>query len=176
VSKRFRVLELIYISAFFFLFVAVTLTVYGLLHPELGLVEADPLVRAFIVEYGLVVGLLIAILYNSSVLILSWLSFTLYLMFKRRYKWNNTLTDSTAYSLVATVGLYALITWLLNAANDVYVLLFHSNMPLITATMELWTSISHYAMIAVYLFVFLITHACGEELFPHASCQNLSYT
>ena len=132
------------------------MTACGLSHPVLGLVEAEPLVRAYIVEYGLVVGLLIAILYNSSVLILSWLFFTLYLIFKRRYKWNNTLTDSTAYSLVATLGLYALITWLLNAAHDVHVILFHSDAQIIVAILELWTSTSGYLMTAIFLILFLV--------------------
>lgn len=120
--------------------------------------EADPLVRAYIVEYGLVVGLLIAILCNSSVLILSWPFFTLYLIFKRRYKWNNTLTDSLAYSLVATLGLYALITWLLDAANDIYVLLFHTDPHLIVATLESWTNVGGYLSLAILLVLFLIIH------------------
>lgn len=36
----------------------VAVTAYGLSHPELGLVEADPIVHAYISEYGPVVGLL----------------------------------------------------------------------------------------------------------------------
>ena len=70
-------LKFVYVLAFFFLFVMVVVTAYGLLHPELGLVEAEPLVRAYMSEYGLVGALLIAILANSSVLIFSGLFFTL---------------------------------------------------------------------------------------------------
>jgi len=103
-------LKFVYVLAFFFLFVMVVTTAYALSHPELGLEETNPLVRAYMAEYGLIVALLIAMLVNSSVLIFSGLFFTLYLMSKRLYKRNNTLTDSTAYSIVATFGLYALIT------------------------------------------------------------------
>jgi len=135
-------------------------------------VGTRPLVRACILEHGLLVGLLIAILYNSSVLILSWLFFTLYLMLKRRCKWNNTLKDSIRYSLVATLGLYALITWILNSINDVSVLLIHSDPHLIAATLELWTNTTSYLLLAFFLIFFFGFHAhttafssrSGEEL------------
>jgi len=126
-SSWLRLLKLLYVSAFFFLFVMVATTAYVLSHPELGLVETNPLVRTYMSEYGLLGALLLAMLVNSSVLIFSGLFFTLYRMFQRRYNWHNPLIDSIAYALVATFGLSALITWLLNAANDVHVLLFHSD-------------------------------------------------
>ena len=113
-----RFLKLVYVLAFsFLLLIMVAVTTYGLSHPELGLVETNPLVRAYMAEYGLVVALLIAMLVNSSVLIFSGLFFTLYRMFQRRYDWYSPFIDAIAYSLVATFGLYALITWLLNATK-----------------------------------------------------------
>lgn len=115
------------------------------------------------VARALVVALFIAILYTSSVLILSWLFFTLYLMFKRRYKWKNPLIDSIAYSLVATFGLYALIIWVLNAANDVYVLLFHSDLPFLVAMLELWTGLTTYLMLAIFLVVFDFIYARRDK-------------
>ena len=154
-----RPLKLIYAFALFFLFVMVATTVYGLSHPELGLVETNPLVRAYMAEYGLVVALLIVILVNSSVLILSGLFFALYRVVQRRYNWHSPLIDSTAYSLVATFGLYALIAWLLNAANDVYVLLFHSDPQMIATTLELWTGKTGYLLLVIFLILFLILYA-----------------
>ena len=148
-------LKLLYALAFFFLLVTASVTGYGLSHPELGLVEADPLVRAYMAEYGLVVTLLIATLINSSVLIFSVLFITLYRMFQRRYNWHNRLIDAIAYAIVATFGLYALIVWSLNAINDVYVLLFHSVPHLLAATLKLWTSTTGYLILAVLLVLFL---------------------
>ena len=158
-SSWLTFLKLLYVLAFFFLFVMTLATAYGLSHPELGLVEADPLVRAYMAEYGLAVALLIVILVNSSVLIVSWLFFTLYRMIQRRYHWHSPLIDSIAYSLVTTFGLYALIAWLLNASNDVYVLLFHSDPHLLAATLELWTSTTGCIMLTTFLLLLLILYA-----------------
>jgi len=80
-------------------------------------------------------------------------------MFKTRYHWHNPLIDSIAYSLVAAVGLYALIAWLLNAAKDFYVLLFHSDPHLIAATLEFLTNATGYLLLAIFsslLLFFLI--------------------
>jgi len=156
-------LELLYISAFLFLLVTALATAYGLSHPKLGLVETNPLLRAYMSEYGLVGALLLAMLVNSSVLIFSGLFFTLYRTFQRRYHWHNPLTDSIAYSLVATFGLYALIALLLNAANDVSWLLFHSCPHLITATLRLWTNVAAYMLLAIFLSIFLM-HTRGRVM------------
>ena len=40
-------------------------------------------------------------------------------------------------AIVANFGPYVLIAWLLNAVNDVYVLLFHSDPHSIAVTLEL---------------------------------------
>lgn len=150
-----KFLELVYVLAFFFLLVMVATTAYALSHPELGLEETNPLVRAYMAAYGLVGALLIAMLVNASVLIFSGLFFTLYRMLQLRYNWHNAFIDAIAYSLVATFGLYALIAWALNATNDVYVLLFHSDQHLIAATLELWTNTTGYLMLAIFLIFFI---------------------
>jgi len=64
----FRFLALIYVITFFFLLVAALVTAYMLSHPELGLAEGNPSTRAVMLEYGLAVGLLLAILYNSAII------------------------------------------------------------------------------------------------------------
>ena len=150
--------RLIYVLAFLFLFVVVAVTAYGLSHPELGLVETNPLVRAYMAAYGLVVALLIAILVNSSVLIFSWIFLTLYRIFQRQYNWHNPLIDSIAHSLVATFGLYALIAWALNALNDVSWLLFHSCHDVIGALWGFWENMTIYLMLATFLVLFLVLY------------------
>lgn len=157
-------LKFVYVLAFVSLFVMVATTAYALSHPELGLLETNPLVRAYMAEYGPVVALLIAILVNSSVLIFSGLFLTFYRLFQRRYNWHHPLTDAIAYSLVATFGLYALTSWSLNAANDVYVLLFHSDAHLLAATLELWTGVTGYLMLGMFLFLFVVLYVrkCGH--------------
>jgi hypothetical protein len=150
----FRFLRLIYALAFLFLLVVASVTAYGLSHPELGLVETNPLVRAYMSAYGLVVALLLATLVNASVLIFSGLFFTLYRMFQRRYTWHSPLIDAIAYALVATFGLYALIVWLLNAANDVYVLLFHSGHAVISTLWRFWENMMIYIMFAMFMILF----------------------
>lgn len=154
----FRFLKLLYVLAFVFLCVMVAVTAYALSHPELGLVETNPLVRAYMTAYGLVGALLIAMLVNASVLIFSGLFFTLYRMFQRRYNWHHSLIDSAAYSLVATFGLYALIAWALNALNDVSWLLFRSNPYVISALWESWDSLYRYVTLAIFFVVFSIVH------------------
>ena len=153
-----RVLGALYVLAFCFLLITALVTAYGLSHPELGLVETNPLVRAYMAEYGLVGALLIAMLVNSSVLIFSGLFFTLYRRFQRQYNWYPPLIDSVAYSLVATFGLCALITWLLNAANDVYILLFHSYHAVISTLWGLWENMTIYVMLAIFLVFFSILY------------------
>jgi len=160
-----RLLTVLYVLAFLFLFVVVAATVYGLSYPELGLVETNPLVRAYMAEYGLVIALLIAIFVNSSALIFSGLFLTLYRMFQRRFNSQNPLLDSIAYSPVVTFGLYALITWLLNAANEVYVLLFHSYHSVIRTMWGFWGNMTLYVMVAMFLVLFLFLYmgrAFGE--------------
>lgn len=60
-------LKFVYVLAFVFLLVMLAVTAYALSHPELDLVETNPLVRAYMSEYGLVGALLIVVLVNSSV-------------------------------------------------------------------------------------------------------------
>ena len=121
-------------------------------------VLANPLVHAYMATYGLVGTLLIATLVNSSVLIFSGLFFTLYRMVQRRYNWHSPLIDAIAYSLVATFGLYALITWLLNAAKDVYVLLFHSCHDVISNLWRFWQNMTLYIVLAMFLVLFLFLY------------------
>ena len=148
----------LYALAFSFLFVMVAVTAYVLSHLELGLVETNPLVRASMAAYGLAVALLLAMLVNSSVLIFSGLFFTLYRLFQRRYNWHRPLIDSIAYALVATFGLSALIAWLLNAAKDVCVLLFHSCHAVISTVWGFWENTIIYLMLAMFLVLFLFLY------------------
>jgi hypothetical protein len=157
-SKWLTLLKLIYVFAFSFLLVMVVVTAYGLSHPELGLEETNPLIRAYMAAYGLVGALLIALLVNVSVLIFAGLFFTLYRMFQRRYNWHHPLIDAIAYSIVATFGLYALITWLLNAVNDVSWLLFYSCPDVITATWDLWMSLPFHLTLAIFGALFPIVY------------------
>ena len=79
-------------------------------------------------------------------------------MFQRRYNRHNPLIDAIAYSLVATFGLSALITWLLNAANDVYVLLFHSRHSVIRIMWSFWENMTLYIMVAMFVVLFLLLY------------------
>jgi len=115
-SSRF--LLSIYCMTFCFLLVATLVTAYVLSHPELGLKETEPITRACISHYGLVGGLTLVNLYNSAMIFLPWPFFILYLTLCRRGRWQNILLDSIVYSATSAYGLYLLIDWLLNAAND----------------------------------------------------------
>ena len=173
-----KFLKTIYTLALAFLFVMVIVTAYGLSHPELDLVETNPLVHAYTAAYGLVGALLIAMLVNASVLIFSALFFTLYRMFQKRYNWHNPLIDAIAYALVATFGLSALITWLLNAAKDVHVLLFHSSHPAISAMWSVWDNMTLYLMVAMFVVLFLLLHVrrmpAREKEVTHSKIDTLS--
>ena len=177
-SSWLRPLVFLYGLAFCFLLVMVATTAYALSHPELDLVETNPLVHAYTAAYGLVGALLIAMLVNASVLIFSALFFTLYRMFQKRYNWHNPLIDAIAYALVATFGLSALITWLLNAAKDVHVLLFHSSHPAISAVWSVWDNMTLYLMVAMFVVLFLLLHVrrmpARENEVTHSEIDTLS--
>lgn len=65
-----------------------------------------------------------------------------------------TETRETSIPIENVGGLYALIAWLPNSTNDVYILLFHSDTYLIAAVLELWTKIASYLMLAIFLTIF----------------------
>jgi len=160
-----RFLALIYGITFFFLLVAALVTAHIVSHPELGLAEGNPSIHAVMSEYGLTVGLLLAILYNSAIIFHAWPFFISYLMLKRKYKRSNILADSAVYSWMSAFGLYELIFWLLNAVNDVSWLLFHSCPYVIIATLKLLNKIFFSLTVASFLVVWvfaLIVH-CYEK-------------
>ena len=150
-----RFLALIYGITFFFLLVAALVTAYIVSHPELGLAEGNPSIRAVISEYGLTVGLLLAILYNSAIIFHAWPFFISYLMLERKYKRSNILVDSAVYSWMYAFGLYELIFRLLNAVNDVSWLLFHSCPDVIIATLELLNKNFFSLTVASFLVVWV---------------------
>ena len=129
---------------------AASVTAYVLSHPELGLKETDPITHAHISNYGVLGGLILVNLYNSATILVFCPSFILYLIVRRKYKWNNILADSIAYSGMVAYGLYVLINWLLNAANDVSWLLFYSCPYPITATWDLWMSLPFHLTLAIF--------------------------
>ena len=153
-----RFLVLVYGAAFCFLLVAASVTVYVLSHPELGLTERNPIVRDYVSQYGLELGLLLVNLYNFGTIFVSWLLFISYLALGRRYRWKKTLADSVVYGMMSAYGLYVLISWFLNAANDVSWLLFRSNPYVISALWESWDSLSRYLTLAILFVLFSIVH------------------
>lgn len=146
-----RSLVFIYGITFCFLLVAASVTAYVLSHPELGLKEKDPITRACISNYGLIGGLVLVNLYNSAMILLFWPFFILYLILRRKYKRNNILADSIAYSGIAAYGMYQLISWMLNAASDVSWLLFYSCPYVITATWDLWMDLPFHLVVAIFV-------------------------
>jgi hypothetical protein len=60
--------------------------------------------------------------------------------------------------MMSAYGMYLLISWLLNAANDVYWLLFGSNPYVISALWESWDSLFRYLTLAIFLVLFSIVH------------------
>ena len=157
-SSWLRFLVFIYSIAFCFLLVAASVTAYVLSHPELGLTETNPIVRDYVSQYGLELGLLLVNLYNFGMIFVSWLLFISYLVLSKKYKWKITLADSIVYGMMSAYGLYVLISWLLNAANDVSCLLFRSNPHVISALWESWDSLNPYLTLAILLAVFSIIH------------------
>jgi len=153
-----RFLIFIYGMTVCFLLVAAFVTAYVLSHPELGLKETNPIVRDFVSKYGLELGLLLVNLYNSGTIFFSWILFISYLVLSRKYRWRKTLADSMAYGAMSAYGMYMLISWLLNAANDVAWLLFRSNPYGISALWESWDSLLRYLTLAIFLVLFSIVH------------------
>ena len=153
-----RFLVLIYSITFCFLLVAALVTAYVLSHPELGLKETNPIVRDYVSQYGLELGLLLVNLYNFGTIFVSWLLFISYLVLSRKYRWKKTLADSVVYGMMSAYGMYMLISWLLNAANDVSWLLFRSNPYVISAVWESWDSLYRYLTLAIFFALFSIVH------------------
>ena len=153
-----RFLVFIYGIAFCFLLVTASVTAYVLSHPELGLKETNPIVRDYVSKYGLELGLLLVNLYNFGTIFVSWILFAFYLVLSRKYRWKITLADSLVYGMMSAYGMYRLISWLLNAANDVAWLLFRSNPYVISALWESWDSLSPYLTLAIFLALFSIIH------------------
>ena len=157
-SSWLRFLVVIYGIAFCFLLVAALVTAYVLSHPELGLKETNPIVRDYVSKYGLELGLLLVNLYNFGTIFVSWLLFILYLALSKKYRWKKTLTDSLVYRMMSAYGLYVLISWLLNAANDVSWLLFRSNPYVISALWDSRDTLYRYLTQAILFVLFSIIH------------------
>ena len=154
----FRFLVSIYVSAFCFLLVAALATGYLLSDPEYGWAEKTPFIRDLLLKYGLIVGLFLAVLYNTLITFSPCFPFMLYLKFKREYGWNEIIVDSFAYSAIFSWGLYVYIFWLLDAINDVYILLFRASPHAIIAILELWISISYYPILVIFFILFPIVY------------------
>jgi len=153
-----RFLVFLYGLTFCLLLVAALVTAYVLSHPELGLKETNPLVHNYVSKYGLELGLLLVNLYNFGTIFFSWLLFISYLALSKKYKWKKTFADSLVYGMMSAYGMYMLISWLLNAANDVAWLLFRSNPYVISAIWESWDSLSPYLTLAMFFALFSIVH------------------
>ena len=153
-----RFLVVIYSVAFCFLLVTAFVTAYVLSHPELGLQERNPIVRDYVSRYGLALGLLLVNLYNLGIVIFAWILFASYLVLSRKYRWKITFADSIIYAAMSAYGLYMLISWLLNAANDVSWLLFRSNPYVISIIWESWDSFWRYLTLAIFFGLFSIVH------------------
>ena len=153
ISKKDWFLILVYGLTLFFVLVAALVTAYVLSHPEIGLKERNPVVVDFVSKYGLTVGLLLVNLYNAAKILLPWFIFISYLLLRRKHRWDNIHADSLVYSVMAAYGFYLLISWLLNAANDVSWLLFNSCPYMIIATWKLWDNVIYLipAIFAVLL-------------------------
>lgn len=167
VSKKDWFLILVYGLALFLVVVAALVTTYVLSHPEIGLKERNPVVMDLVSKYGLTVGLLVVNLYNMVMIFLPWFIFIPYLLLRKKHRWDNILADSLAYSSMAAYGFYMLISWLLNAANDVSWLLFNSCPHIITATWKLWDS-STYLIPAIFAVLLpLIYHLMRKGRSKH---------
>jgi len=153
-----RFLVFLYSVAFCFLLLTALVTAYVLSHPETGLKERNPIVRDYVSQYGLALGLLLVNFYNFGIVIFSWILFTSYLVLSRKYRWKITFADSIIYAAMSAYGLYMLISWLLNAANDVSWLLFHSNPYVISTVWESWDSLYRYLTLAIFFGLFSIVH------------------
>jgi hypothetical protein len=148
----------LYSMTFCFLLVTAFVTAYVLSHPELGLEERNPIVRDYVSQYGLELGLLLVNLHNFGIVIFSWILFASYLVLSRKYRWKRTFADSLVYAAMSAYGLYMLISWFLNAANDVSWLLFRSNPYVISVIWESWDSLWRYLTLAIFLVLFSIVH------------------
>jgi len=137
-------------------------------HPGLGLKETNPIVRDCVSQYGLELGLLLVNLYNFGTIFFAWLLFISYLALSKKYRWKITLADSFIYGMMSAYGMYLLISWFLNAANDVAWLLFRSNPYVISALWESWDSLSPYIALAIFFILFLILRG-RERIFPSSS-------
>ena len=172
-SSWLRFIVLIYgITFCFLLHVAASVTAYVLSHPELGLKETDPITHARISNYGFIGGLVLVNLYNSAMILLPRPLFILYHILRRKCGWHNILVDSIEYAAVSAYGLYLLIEWLLNAANDVSWLLFHSGHAVISTVWGFWENMTLYVMLAIFsvLFLFLYLRPTFYEC-THALCE-----
>jgi len=153
-----RSLVLVYSVAFSFLLVTAFVTAYVLSHPELGLKETNPIVRDYVSNFGLELGLLLVNLHNFGIVIIAWILFASYLVLSRKYRWKITFADSVVYGMMSAYGMYMLTSWLLNAANDVSWLLFRSNPYVISAIWEAWDSLYGYLALAIFFGLFSIVH------------------
>ena len=166
-----RFLKLIYGLTFCFLLVAASVTAYVLSHPELGLKETDPTTRAWISNYGVLGGLVLVSLYNSAMILLPWPFFILYLTLRRKHGWQNRLVDVIVYAAMPAYGLYLVVDWLLNAANDVSWLLFHSCHDVLSTMWGFWENMMIYVLLAMFLVLFLFLYVrqtlrkCVQNIF-----------
>jgi magnesium-transporting ATPase (P-type) len=122
-STWFKIIVLIYVIAVFFCFLSVSATAYALANTELRFREMNPFVRELIADYGLSVGLLFASLLNTFSILFLWLFFIPYLYIEKRHEKLKSV-NPLVYACMSAFGLSQVTVYLLNAVNDVSVVLF----------------------------------------------------
>lgn len=125
--------------------------------------------RSLLLQYGLIGGLFLGVLYSTVYLFFFWPFFILYFKIRKKYDWNNNLADSIVYSWMSAFGLSLFIHFWLDAINDICWLLFHTCPDIIITALGLSGRMFHLA-VTFFFILFLIVHQTMKRTNQFSAC------
>lgn len=116
---------IVYALALLCLVIATATTAYAFTGHVFGVRETDPFINSLMAKYGVIKGLIVAFLISSLAFFLLPLGLFMLLNFSMRDDDDVKRRDSIIYALAPAWGMSILFAYLMDATNDVSLILFH---------------------------------------------------
>jgi hypothetical protein len=137
------------------LLIATAMTAYAVTQRVFGR-EANPFVNGLIANYGAMMGLILAFSSFFLFIFWPWILFIPYRYFSKTDNDDVERADSVLYPLMSAWGMSNLIVWLMDAINDVSLVLFHRS-PISASQLFAFVSTAFLVLLSVIFYaIFLV--------------------
>lgn len=148
----FRFIVIVYALALLSSLLAIATTAYAL--TEHGFREANPFINSLMTNYGVIIGLILALFYAFSSILFFWVLFIPYLYFSKKRN-DVERAGSFLYPLMSAFGMSNLTLYLMDVTNDVSLLLFHRSPISASQLIESWNAL-FILQLGIFLVIFLV--------------------